>query len=779
MMVALTFPDGARRDYPNGITGFDIAKGISPSLAKRTVAMALDGAVADLADPIERDAKIEFLTRDDPRALELIRHDAAHVLAEAVQALWPGTQVTIGPVIENGFYYDFFRNQPFTPEDFDAIEKKMREIIARDKPFTKEVWSRDEAKRVFRDKGELFKVELVDAIPEDQQIKIYKQGDWFDLCRGPHMTSTGKVGNAFKLMKVAGAYWRGDSNREMLSRIYGTAFAKQEELEAYLKQIEEAEKRDHRKLGREMDLFHFQEEAPGSVFWHPKGWTLFQVLENYIRRRQSEVGYVEVNSPQLVDSSLWVASGHMATFRENMFLTQPREEDERIFVVKPMNCPGHIQIFKNGLKSYRDLPFKLAEFGKVHRFEPSGALHGLMRVRAFTQDDAHVFITDEQIADESLKMNDLILSIYEDFGFPDVTIKFSDRPEKRIGDDAVWDKAEAALMQSLKTAGRPWSLNKGEGAFYGPKLEYVLRDAIGRDWQCGTVQVDLNMPGRLGAFYIDEHSNKVTPVMLHRAMFGSLERFIGILIEHFGGHLPLWLSPLQAVVATITDDADGYAREVIAAARRAGLRVEEDLRNEKINYKVREHSLAKVPALLVVGRKEAAERTVSIRRLGKDGQTVLPLDAALKALADEAVPPDVRVKQPDSKQTVGGPEKIEIDVRSASLRQIHDAIDHLHKSDYVSAITLASAAEGILPHTDNPHLFQKLKALTASIPEDPNAFTNWTKHGTHNKATISELEVIATIVRATSKFTALYDEQSQKMKDFSEWAIARLQADKK
>jgi threonyl-tRNA synthetase len=641
-MVALTFPDGARRDYPNGITGLDIAKGISPSLAKRTVAMALDGAVADLADPIEHDAKIEFLSRDDPRALELIRHDAAHVLAEAVQSLWPGTQVTIGPVIENGFYYDFFRNQPFTPEDFDAIEKKMREIIARDKPFTKEVWSRDEAKRVFADKGEMFKVELVDAIPPDQQLKIYKQGDWFDLCRGPHMTSTGKVGSAFKLMKVAGAYWRGDSNREMLSRIYGTAFAKQEELDAYLKQLEEAEKRDHRKLGREMDLFHFQEEAPGSVFWHPKGWTLFQILESYIRRRQAEAGYVEVNSPQLMDSTLWVATGHMQTYHDMMFLTEKREDDERVYAIKPMNCPGHVQIFKNGLKSYRDLPLKLAEFGKVHRFEPSGALHGLMRVRAFTQDDAHAFITESQIAEESLKINDLILSIYEDFGFSDVAIKFSDRPDKRIGDDAVWDKAEAALMAALKASARPWSLNKGEGAFYGPKLEYVLRDAIGRDWQCGTVQVDLNMPGRLGAFYIDEHSSKVTPVMLHRAMFGSLERFIGILIEHYGGHLPLWLSPLQAVVATITDEADGYAREVIAAAKRAGLRVEADLRNEKINYKVREHSLAKVPALLVLGRKEAAERTVSIRRLGKDGQQVMPLDAALTALADEAVPPDVR-----------------------------------------------------------------------------------------------------------------------------------------
>jgi len=639
-MVTLTFPDGARRDYPDGISGADIAKGISPSLAKRSVAMALDGTVADLADPIEHDTRIEFLTREDSRALPLIRHDAAHVLAEAVQTLWPGTQVTIGPVIENGFYYDFFRNQPFTPDDFAAIESKMREIIARDKPFTKETWSREKAKRVFRDKGELFKVELVDAIPQGEEIKIYKQGEWFDLCRGPHMASTGKVGGAFKLLKVAGAYWRGDSNREMLSRIYGTAFAKQEELETYLKQIEEAEKRDHRKLGREMDLFHFQEEAPGSVFWHPKGWTLFQILENYIRRRQNEAGYVEVNSPQLMDSSLWVASGHMEKYRDMMFLTEHHEDDARTYVIKPMNCPGHIQIFKNGLKSYRDLPLKIAEFGKVHRFEPSGALHGLLRVRAFTQDDAHVFITEAQIAEESLRINDLILSIYEDFGFSDVTIKFSDRPEQRIGDDAVWDKAESALMAALQASGRPWTLNKGEGAFYGPKLEYVLRDAIGRDWQCGTVQVDLNLPGRLGAFYIDEHSTKVTPVMLHRAMFGSLERFTGILIEHYAGHLPLWLSPLQVVVATITDEANEYARSVAAAALRAGLRVEHDLRNEKINYKVREHSLAKVPALLVVGRKEAADHTVSIRRLGKEGQTVLPLEAAIGALAAEAVPPD-------------------------------------------------------------------------------------------------------------------------------------------
>ena len=641
-MVALTFPDGARREYPPGTTGLDVAKGISPSLAKRTVAMVLDDALADLSDPIDRDARIEFISREDPRALELIRHDAAHVLAEAVQTLWPGTQVTLGPVIENGFYYDFARNQPFTLEDLPVIEKKMREIVARDKPFTKEIWSREKAKKIFRDMGEAFKVELIDAIPPDQQIRIYKQGDWFDLCRGPHMTSVGKVGNAFKLMKVAGAYWRGDAKNPMLTRIYGTAFAKQEQLDAYLRQIEEAEKRDHRRVGREMDLFHFQEEAPGSVFWHAKGWTLFQALENYIRRTQTAAGYVEVNSPQLMDKTLWETTGHIPTYSDLIFLTQKREEDERVYAIKPMNCPGHVQIFKNGLRSYRELPVKIAEFGKVHRFEPSGALHGLMRVRAFTQDDAHVFVSEAQIADEALKMNDLILSIYEDFGFSDVSIKFSDRPDKRIGDDAVWDKAEVALMAALKASGRPWTLNKGEGAFYGPKLEYILRDAIGRDWQCGTVQVDLNLPGRLGAFYIDEHSNKITPVMLHRAMFGSLERFTGILIEHYAGHLPLWLSPVQAVVATITSDADAFARESLEAARKMGLRVEADLRNEKINYQVREHSLAKVPALLVVGKKEAAERTVSIRRLGKEDQQVMPLDAALKALSEEAVPPDVR-----------------------------------------------------------------------------------------------------------------------------------------
>ena len=641
-MISLEFPDGSRRSFEKGVSGRDVAASIAKSLEKKAVAVSLNGRLADLAEPIGEDARIRIVTRDDPEALELIRHDCAHVLAEAVQELYPGTQVTIGPVIENGFYYDFARNQPFTPEDFPAIEKKMAEIIARDKPFTKEVWEREEAKKVFADKGEAFKVELVDAIPEGENLNIYYQGDWFDLCRGPHMTSTGKVGNAFKLMKVAGAYWRGDAKNPMLTRIYGTAWASKADLDAYLRQLEEAEKRDHRKLGREMDLFHFQEEAPGSVFWHPKGWSLYPTLATYIRRRQTAAGSEEVPSPQLMDSSLWVTSGHMEKYRDMMFLTETREDDPRVYAIKPMNCPGHVQIFKNGLKSYRDLPLKIAEFGKVHRFEPSGALHGLMRVRAFTQDDAHVFITEGQIAEECLAMNDLILSIYQDFGFDDVRIKFSDRPDQRIGEDAVWDKAEHALMRALETSGRPWTLNKGEGAFYGPKLEYVLRDAIGRDWQCGTVQVDLNLPGRLGAFFIDEHSHKIVPVMLHRAMFGSLERFTGILIEHHAGHLPLWLSPLQAVVATITSDADAYALETRDRLRRAGLRVEADVRNEKINYKVREHSLAKTPVLLVVGKKEAAEGKVSIRRLGSERQEVVTLDAALAMLRDETLAPDER-----------------------------------------------------------------------------------------------------------------------------------------
>jgi len=648
--VTLTFPDGARRDVNKGVTGLEIVKGISPSLAKRTVAMALDGVITDLADPIEQSARIEFVNRDDPRALELIRHDCAHVLAEAVQTLWPGTQVTIGPVIENGFYYDFFRNEPFTLDDFAAIEKKMREIIARDQPFTKDVWDREKTKQVFRDKGENFKVELVDAIPGDEPIKIYYQGDWFDLCRGPHMTSTGKIGNAFKLMKVAGAYWRGDSNNPMLTRIYGTAFAKQEELDAYLKQIEEAEKRDHRKLGRELDLFHFQEEGPGVVFWHAKGWALFQSLVAYMRRRLAG-DYDEVNAPQILDKVLWETSGHWNWYRENMFAAQSagdEAEDKRWFVLKPMNCPGHVQIFKHGLKSYRDLPLRMAEFGIVHRYEPSGAMHGLMRVRGFTQDDAHVFCTEEQLAEECLKINELILSTYSDFGFGDIVVKLSTRPEKRVGTDESWDHAERVMATVLreiesKSGGRiKTAINPGEGAFYGPKFEYVLRDAIGRDWQCGTTQVDLNLPGLFGAFYIDADGSKKVPIMVHRAICGSMERFTGILIEHFAGHFPLWLAPVQAIVTTITSEGDEYAKQVAAAAKRAGLRVELDLRNEKINYKVREHSLAKIPALLVVGKKEAETHSVSIRRLGHDGQTVLPLAEALAALVEEATPPDVK-----------------------------------------------------------------------------------------------------------------------------------------
>ena len=649
-MISVTFPDGAARQYEPGVTGLDIAKGISPSLAKRTVAMALDGELADLADAIHKDARIEFVMREDPRALELIRHDCAHVLAEAVQTLYPGTQVTIGPVIENGFYYDFFRAEPFTPDDFAAIEKKMREIIARDRPFTKEIWSRADAISFFEKNGEAFKVELVQAIPADQDMKIYKQGVWLDLCRGPHMTSTGKIGSAFKLMKVAGAYWRGDSTKPMLQRIYATAFAKQEDLDAYLHRLEEAERRDHRRLGREMDLFHFQEEAPGAIFWHPKGWTLFQTLISYMRRRLA-ADYQEVNAPQVMDKSLWETSGHWGWYKENMFMTKSAGDDtadERVFALKPMNCPGHVQIFKHGLRSYRDLPLRFAEFGVVHRYEPSGAMHGVMRVRAFTQDDAHIFCTEDQLAEECHKINELILSVYRDFGFDRIVVKLSTRPEKRVGTDAMWDHAEAVMSRVLDEIKArhgdvvETALNPGEGAFYGPKFEYVLRDAIGRDWQCGTTQVDFNLPERFGAFYISANSEKTAPVMVHRAICGSLERFTGILIENFAGHLPLWLSPIQIVVATITQEADAYALEIIAAARKLGLRVDADIRNEKINYKVREHSLAKIPAMIVVGKREAEERTVSIRRLGSQAQTSMSLDAALKSLVDEATPPDVK-----------------------------------------------------------------------------------------------------------------------------------------
>ncbi|MGR7997484.1 MULTISPECIES: threonine--tRNA ligase [unclassified Xanthobacter] len=651
-MISLTFPDGAKRDYAEGTSGADIAAAISKSLAKKAVAVTLDGELTDLAAPISRDAKIEIVTRDDPRALELIRHDCSHVMAEAVQALWPGTQVTIGPVIENGFYYDFARNEPFTTEDLPVIEKKMHEIIARDRPFTKEVWTRDEAKRVFANMGENYKVELVDAIPADQDVKIYKQGEWFDLCRGPHLPSTGKIGNAFKLMKVAGAYWRGDSNNPMLTRIYGTAWHDEKELAAYLHRLEEAEKRDHRRLGREMDLFHFQEEGPGTVFWHPKGWTLFQELVAYMRRRL-KADYQEVNAPQVLDAELWQTSGHWGWYKENMFKVQSagdETKDERVFALKPMNCPGHVQIFKHGLKSYRDLPMRLAEFGAVHRYEPSGALHGLMRVRGFTQDDAHIFCTEEQMAAECLKINDLILSTYADFGFDEIIVKLSTRPEKRVGSDAVWDHAEEVMTRVLKqieeaSGGRiKTGILPGEGAFYGPKFEYTLRDAIGREWQCGTTQVDFNLPERFGAFYVDADGLKKTPVMIHRAICGSMERFTGILIEHFAGHFPLWLAPTQVVVATITSDADDYAAEVVAKLKAAGLRAEVDLRNEKINLKVREHSLAKVPVLLVAGKKEAAEGTLSIRRLGSNAQESGSLDQVIAALVDEAVPPDLKRK---------------------------------------------------------------------------------------------------------------------------------------
>ncbi|MEM7620711.1 MAG: threonine--tRNA ligase [Pseudomonadota bacterium] len=636
--ISLTFPDGSIREYQNGITGAELAGSISKSLLKKSVAYSLDNQLYDLSDPIEADASIKIITRTDPEALELIRHDCAHVMAEAAQELYPDTQVTIGPVIDNGFFYDFARDESFRPEDLEKIEQKMHEIIKRNAPFNKEVWSRDEAISYFKDKGEEYKVELIDAIPENEDVKIYRQGDWMDLCRGPHMTSTGQIGTAFKLQKIAGAYWRGDSNNPMLQRIYATAWATDKDLKAYLTMLEEAEKRDHRRLARDMDLFHFQEEAPGSVFWHDKGWTLFQSLISYMRRRQQNWGYQEVNSPDMMERSLWEKSGHWEKFGENMFTTQT--PDERVFCCKPMNCPGHVQIFKNGLKSYRELPLKMAEFGKVHRYEPSGALHGIMRVRHFTQDDAHIFCTDNQITDVCVELNQQMLQIYRDFGFSDVIIKFSDRPEKRVGSDEVWDKSESALKHAVEQAGMEYTFNPGEGAFYGPKLEYVLRDAIGRDWQCGTVQVDLNLPERLGAFYIGEDGEKHVPVMIHRAMFGSLERFTGILIEHHAGRFPLWIAPLQVVVCPIVSDANDYAYKVREDLQKSGLRVEVDDRNEKINYKVREHSVKKVPVLFVVGMREAEENTVSIRRLGSKDQTVMNLSEAIQVLEEELVPPD-------------------------------------------------------------------------------------------------------------------------------------------
>jgi threonyl-tRNA synthetase len=639
-MPAITLPDGSVRQFDAPVTGTDVAAAIGPGLAKAALAMKLDGKTVDLATSIERDAAIMFITRRDPDALEMIRHDAAHVLAEAVQDLYPGTQVTIGPPIENGFYYDFARNQPFTPDDFAAIESKMRDIIGRGARFERRVIDREEAIAFFQAKGEKYKAQLIQDLPATETITLYGQGDWVDLCRGPHMRTTADVGTAFKLMKVAGAYWRGDHRNAMLSRIYGTAWRDQKELDAYLHQLEEAERRDHRKIGKEMDLFHIQEEAVGSIFWHPKGWKLYRTAEAYLRRRLDAAGYQEVKTPQLLDRSLWEKSGHWENYRQHMFITQVEDED-KVLALKPMNCPCHIQIFRHGMRSYRELPLRMAEFGSCHRYEPSGALHGIMRVRAFTQDDAHIFCTEDQIASETARFITLLSQVYRDFGFPDFRIKFADRPEARIGGDELWDQAESALREACGIAGVEYELNPGEGAFYGPKLEFVLRDAIGRDWQCGTLQVDPNLPERLDAEYVGEDGARHRPIMLHRAILGSFERFLGILIEQYAGRFPLWLAPVQAVVATIVSDADDYAREVATAFARAGLAVETDLTNQKINAKVREHRLAHVPVLAVVGRKEAEGRTVALRRLGSQAQEILSLQEAVERLALEATPPDL------------------------------------------------------------------------------------------------------------------------------------------
>jgi threonyl-tRNA synthetase len=632
-MPNITLPDGSVRQFENVTTGAEIAASIGEGLARAAVAVKVDGEMYDLTRDIDSDVTLEIITRDSDDGLELLRHDAAHVLAEAVKELWPETQVTIGPAIENGFYYDFSRKEPFTQDDLATIEKRMQEIVDRDEEIQREVWDRDEAVEFFRKMGEEYKAEIIESVPSGEAITLYRQGEFIDLCRGPHLPSTARLGKAFKLTHVSGAYWRGDSNNEMLQRVYGTAWSNPKQLRQYLHMLEEAEKRDHRRLGKVMDLFHFQEEAPGAVFWHPKGWNLFQSLIEFMRQKQNSAGYREINTPEVMSRSLWESSGHWDTFGDNMFTTET--VDGRQYAIKPMNCPGHVQVFKQGITSYRDLPVRLGEFGKCHRYEPSGALHGMMRVRAFTQDDAHIFCTAEQITDESIAVCDLILDIYKSFGFDDVRIKFADRPEVRVGEDDVWDQAEAALLKALEASGLDYTHNPGEGAFYGPKLEFVLRDAIGRDWQCGTLQVDLNMPGRLGATYIGEDGNKHLPVMLHRAIFGSLERFIGILIEHHAGNLPLWLAPTQVKVLTITSDADEYAEEVAQAFRDAGMRAETDVRNEKISYKVREHSVAKVPVLLAVGQREVDERNVAMRRLGSKKQTVLSLDEAVAALTQE------------------------------------------------------------------------------------------------------------------------------------------------
>ena len=632
-MLTVKLPDGSKREYESPVTGEFIANEISKSLAKEAVAVSIDGELWDLSRDITADASVEVIRRDSPEGLEILRHDAAHILAEAVKELWPETQVTIGPAIDNGFYYDFARDDPFTPEDLEIIAERMLEIVKRDEPITREVWKRKTAIDFFRKTGEEYKAQIIEDIPKEETLTLYRQGDFIDLCRGPHLPSTGKLGKAFHLTRVSGAYWRGDAANDMLQRIYGTAWSDEKQLKKYLIQLEETEKRDHRRLGKAMDLFHFQEEAPGAVFWHSKGWLLYQKLIDYMRKKQVQAGYQEVNTPELMDLSLWEASGHWESFGNHMYTTETK--DGKNYAIKPMNCPGHVQIFKQGITSYRDLPCRLSEFGKVHRYEPSGALHGMLRVRSFTQDDAHIFCTPEQITDETIAVCNLILGIYHDFGFEDVIIKYADRPKVRVGDDKIWDQAEAALIEALKTSGLEYIHNPGEGAFYGPKLEFVLRDAIGRDWQCGTHQVDLNLPARLKATYIGEDGQKHTPVLLHRAMFGSLERFIAILIEHHAGNLPLWLAPIQVKVLTITSDADDYARQTAEKLQEADINTEVDLRNEKISYKVREHSLAKIPVLIAVGAREVKEKNVSIRRLGVKDQKTMNLDNAIKELKEE------------------------------------------------------------------------------------------------------------------------------------------------
>jgi threonyl-tRNA synthetase len=642
--VNITLPDGKVMNFTRGVTGAEVAAAIGPGLAKAALAVAVDGKEWDIFRPIEHDSKLRIITRKDPEALELIRHDAAHVLAMAVQELYPGTQVTIGPAIEDGFYYDFARNEPFTPGDLPKIEAKMREIVARDLPTRRTVWKRDEAIRHFEEMGETYKAELIRDLPMAEEITVYYHGDWHDLCRGPHFASTGRIGQGFKLTKIAGAYWRGDAKNAQLQRIYGTAWRDEKELEAYLKRVEEAEKRDHRKLGREMNLFHMQEEAVGQVFWHPKGFALYNTLQEYIRRKLTRAAYQEVKTPLILNRKLWEQSGHWENYREHMFVAEV-EDEKKTLAVKPMNCPGHVLIFKQGTKSYRELPLRLAEFGSCHRYEPSGALHGIMRVRGFTQDDAHIFCTHDQITDETIAFCKLLMEVYRDLGFEDVRVKLATRPDNRIGSDVIWDMAERALETATKTAGIEFALNPGEGAFYGPKLEFVLRDSIGRDWQCGTLQVDFNTAERLGASYIAEDGAKHAPVMLHRAVLGSMERFVGVLIEHYAGKFPLWLAPVQAVVATVVSDADSYAKEAAAELAAAGLRVETDLRNEKINYKVREHSLAKVPYLLVAGRREAENRTLTVRRLGSESQEILALSAVVHMLKGEAVAPDLKSGQ--------------------------------------------------------------------------------------------------------------------------------------